>query len=142
MKRRWVAVLRMKKRRVKLGIPGEDNSDYALHLSHVGQKAQIRIAKAFLDIIHLLCEREQGVAREHKKQLIPVSYVLRELGAFDSDVPPKLRELWDAIGDGLVDAWRRGEESGASLLKQLAAGKTTIERYNEIAITGETDDDS
>jgi len=74
---------------------------------------------------------------EHHKQLFPVSYALREVGLFQPEVPDKLRELWAAIDEAISDAAQRGEEDGASLLKQLAKGKATIHDFNEATIKGE-----
>jgi hypothetical protein len=122
-----------KKRRVKLGIPSAEEHG-GLHMCHIGEPAHARLRKAFLDVIHLLCEREPRCTHEHAKQLFPVSYTLREMGLFEPGVPDKLRELWEAIDDAVTDAMVRGEETGASLLKQLASGKATIDDYNEATL--------
>jgi hypothetical protein len=122
-----------KKRRVKLGIPSAEMHG-GLHQCHIGEKAHARLRAAFLDVIHFLCEREEGFTHDHATQLFPVSHSLREIGTFEPDVPPKLRELWEAIDEAVSDAQARGEESGASLLKQLASGKATIDDYNEATI--------
>lgn len=122
-----------KKRRVKVGIPTAEQHG-GLHMCHIGEPSHARLRKAFLEIVHLLCEREPGIVRDHAKQLFPVSFGLREIGTFEAGVPDKLRELWEAIDDAITDASNRGEESGASLLKQLASGKATIHEYNEVAI--------
>jgi hypothetical protein len=119
-------------RRVKLGIPTPENR--GLHMCHIGEKSKDRLIRAFCEIINLLCEREQGFIRDHHKELFPVSYVLKDVGVFEPDVPPKLRELWEAIDDAVTDAMVRGEQTGASLLKQLASGKATIDDYNEAAL--------
>lgn len=103
-------------------------------MCHIGEKSHARLRTAFLDVIHLLCERSDGSTHEHAKQLFPVSYTLREMGTFEAGVPGKLRELWEAIDDAISDASQRGEATGASLLKQLASGKATIDDYNEVTI--------
>jgi hypothetical protein len=129
----------VKKPRVKLGLPSSEFCG-GLHMCNIGEKAHARLRQAFLAIIHTLCdERAPGSANEHKKQLFPVSYVLREIGTFKAEVPGKLRELWRAIDEAISDARVRGEQDGASLLKQLASGKASIADYNE-ATMGRTDD--
>lgn len=120
-------------RRVKLGIP-DATMFGGLHQCHIQEKAHQRLRKAFLDIIHLLCEREPGFSRDHAKQLFPVSYSLKEIGTFEPGVPEKLRELWEAIDEAVVDAMKGGEEDGSSLLKRLASGKATIAEFNDATI--------
>jgi hypothetical protein len=122
-----------KPRRIKLGIPSAELHG-GLHMCRIDEQAHERLRKAFVSVIHLLCERSSGTAHEHEKQLFPVGYVLTELGLFDPDVPDKLRALWQAIDDAVSNAYSNGEEEGASLLKQLAAGKATIDEYNDITI--------
>jgi hypothetical protein len=108
-------------------------------MCHIGHKSKDRLIRAFCEIINLLCDREQGCIHDDKKELFPVSYVLNDVGVFEPHVPDKLRELWEAIDEAVTDAMVRGEETGASLLKQLAAGKATIDDYNRATIRPENE---
>jgi hypothetical protein len=115
-------------RRVGLGIPSGDGND--LRLCFIGS-ANKRLAKAFVEVINLLCERRAGRVYEHSKQLFPVGYVLKEVGLFDKDTPPKLRELWEAIDAAVEAAYAHGKDSGANIIKRLASGDATINEFNK-----------
>lgn len=118
---------------MKLGIP-DATMHGGLHWCHIQEKAHQRLRSAFMAVIHALCEREPGFTHQHAKQLFPVSFALTEIGTFEPGVPDKLRELWEAIDEAVVDAMKGGEEDGSSLLKRLASGKATIAEFNEATI--------
>lgn len=124
-------------RRVKLGIPNSNKtSQYCfggLHVS-VGNPARDLVSEAFMQIVFSLCKRQKGFVREHDKQLFPCSYCLWEVGLFEQDVPDKLRRLWQAIQVAVDQSYQSGLEDGASLLKQLASGTTSIQEYNEATL--------
>ena len=56
-------------RRVKLGLP-EARDHGGLHLCFIDAAARHKIFTAYVDVVHLLCERKSGFASNHNKQLI------------------------------------------------------------------------
>ena len=127
-----------KKSLVTLGIPTAEMFG-GLQMGLVGRVLEERLIQAFVPVIEALCLPSAGFAHKHDEQLFACSYVLRTVGAFKKDVPPKLRELWDAIDAAITEARKRGYEEGSSLLIGLASGETSIQDFNE-ATMGKQDE--